>query len=148
MNARPSGRARRPRPVIVAAGVVEIPAQIRRRELVLRNPVRKSCSIKRTARLCAALHRNGEFSRTSKLADKVLKSLVLFVVTSPRADFGLQSVLPAAMQEQTLLRRKAQAPLVPLSIFQNPEFCKKFSHECCTQVGNRDVVRRPGVSRD
>src|SRR5258708_38501426 len=70
------------------------------------------------------------------------------MVAGARADFGFDALLPAALQEQTLLWREAQLALVPLAVLKHAQLFKQLARKRHAGIRHGDVVRCPWKRRD
>src|ERR1039458_5212667 len=113
VDAGPGGSVLGQRAVIVAAGVVYVPAQRTRGETLGGEPVRHRNMVQRGG-LGAALHGDGEFARGAELVDLFVEAAILIAVVRGCAQFRLDAFLPATVAEQTLLGIEAESPIVPL----------------------------------
>ncbi len=65
-----------------------------------------------------------------------------------RSILGLDAFLPAAENEEALLRSEAQHAIVPGAIVEHSEFFEKLASQRLAFGGNRNVVRGPGEAAD
>jgi hypothetical protein len=115
MHARPCRRIARQCAVIVAAGVIEIPAQIGRIEAIAVEPIRHGDSIK-IGRFRPARNRNGELARSPMFGHARLERPKLFAIFRRQPDVRFDLFLPSAMQKQPLLRLETEIALVPPAV--------------------------------
>ena len=76
------------------------------------------------------------------------KRTVIFAIAVGRGDFRLDAFLPAAVKIQPLLRSEAQAALVPFAVLEHAQLFEQLAHQGGARVGNRHVVRGPGIRGD
>src|SRR5579872_5420268 len=81
-------------------------------------------------------------------SENFFEALELFAIAGPEADGGLDAFLPAAVEEEALLRGEAEIALVPDSVLQNAEIFKEFADVNGFWAGDGNVVRGPGVGGD
>ena len=65
------------------------------------------------------------------------------MVAARRADGGLETLLPTAVDEQPLARRVHEVPFVELPAVEQTEILEQLEHEAERSSGNRHVVRAP-----
>src|SRR5439155_11129426 len=71
--------------------------------------------------------------------------LKLLAVFRSETNSGLDAFLPAAVEEEALLRRKSEIALFPLAIFQYAEIFEEFANAHGFRPGDRHVMRSPGI---
>src|ERR1700722_6262158 len=76
------------------------------------------------------------------------ETLELFAIAWLEADGGLDAFLPAAVKEESLLRREAEIAVLPNAVLQDAEIFEEFADVDCFGAGDRDVVRGPWVGGD
>ena len=96
----------------------------------------------------SALHWNGEAAGCAEFVDEIFHAAELVAILVAQADGGLNSLLPAAVQKQPLLRRETQRPLIPHAIFQHAQFFEQFANVRCLGSGHWDIVRGPRIGSD
>ena len=80
--------------------------------------------------------------------ENFFEALELFAIGWLEADGGLDAFLPAAVEEEALLRREAEIALVPDAVLQDAEIFEEFADVDCFGAGDGDVVRGPWVGGD
>src|SRR5262249_18433935 len=80
--------------------------------------------------------------------ESFFEALELFAVARLESDGGLNSLLPAAVEEKAFLRREAKIAVVPDAVLQNAEVFKEFADVNGFGTGDGDVVRGPRVGGD
>ena len=96
----------------------------------------------------AEFERDRELAGGAEFCEKIFETLKLFAVFLREADGRLDAVLPAAVEEEALLRRETEVALFPLAIFQDAEIFEEFADVFGFGAGHGDVVRGPGVGGD
>src|SRR5271166_3420767 len=147
MDARPGGCVFGECAVVVAAGVVDIPAKVWRVESVLFLPIGHGRAIE-CRRLGAAGHGNGELAGSALFGNDSVEKQVLVAVARSASEFRLNAFLPAAVQEEALLWIEAQNPVVPAAIAEHAQFFHQLASERFAFGGHRKVVGGPGKARD
>ena len=158
MNARPGRGFAAARAIVVAAGVIDVPVQMRRIEPLRPQPVAHCQSVKRKQIAGAAgiFHGQGErwaavVSALPKGGHQCIKTPILRPLGRCNADMRQQAVFPPAIAIQPLLRHGAQIALViarpPCKRIacQHAQFGQQFAHG--TGFGRRQgqIVRRQRV---
>src|SRR5580704_1197779 len=80
--------------------------------------------------------------------DNFFEALELFAIAGLEADGGLDAFLPAAVEEEALLRGEAEIALVPDSVLQDAEIFEQFADVNGFWAGDGNIVRGPGVGGD
>ncbi len=89
---------------------------------MLVQPVREGNAVKGGLLLRdSKLHGDGEASAGAELMDGSFQPSKLLSVFFAEPDCRLDSLLPAPVEEQSLLRRKAESPFIPHAIFQDTQ---------------------------
>ena len=83
-----------------------------------------------------------------QLPDLGVKTFELFTALARQSNFGLKAILPAAMNEEPLLRAMAEMPLIEFAVHHQTDFFKEFAHQRRLAVRDRDIVRAPRISRN
>src|SRR6266568_4415632 len=149
MDAGPGGSVARERAVIVAAGVVHVPMQETRIETLLAEPIGKRDAIQvLKLRGEPELKRDGKRSALPKIIENIFKALKLIAVCLFKAHGRLDAFLPAAVEKQTLLRRKSEITFFPSAILENTEIFEEFADVFGLRAGYRNVMRGPRVDGD
>ena len=144
VNAGPCRDITRQRAVVVAAGVIDSPAQPGRIEVP---PDRANGPS--TARLRASSctttgrHRQLEAAAGRELAHPILEARHLVTVAPRWTHGGLETFLPPAVDEQALARRVHQVPLVEAMAVEQAEILEQFPHQAERAPRHRHVVRAP-----
>ena len=88
-------------------------------------------SLSRAADFCGAaeFERDGEFAADLRMCgEDFFEALELFAVFWFEADGGFDALLPAAVEEEALLRREAEIALVPDAVLQDAEIFEEFAN--------------------
>ena len=130
MDAGPGGGLRGQSAIVVAAAIVDVPAQVGGIEIVLVEPVVHGDAVERGVAFGEALlHGDCEPAGLAKSGHELLEALVLFVVAARGPDGGLERLLPASVEEQPFLRRVAEPALVPVPSCKQAEFLAEFADQ-------------------
>ena len=147
MNSGPRRRVAGASAVVVAAPVVDEPAQPGRVETFLGQPLGHRDRIERRGGDLVA-HRHGERASCCKLGHARFESRHVVAVARGRPDLRLEAGLPASVKKQPLLWSVAEMPLLPTAVLEDAELVKQLAHQRRVRTGHRHVVRRPWVSAD
>src|SRR5579871_1091229 len=147
VDAGPCGDVLGESAVIVAAGVVDVPAQVGGSEALLVEPGFDGDSIKRR-RLGAELHRDRELTGGAELVHAGGEAGEVLAIAGGSGGRGLDALLPSAVEVETLLRREAEIALLPDAVAKDAEVFEKLANERGFFAGNGNVVGGPGIGRD
>ena len=138
-------------PEIVAAAVVQVPAQLRVGEALLAQPCTEKHGVLRQLHLGQRLigHGNRVTRFTARLGHQRGEAAVLRQRGRAHAFHRQQAVLPVAVEEQALLRAVAQVQLVVLpaagQAAAQAEFLQQVLHMAGVVARHRQVVRAHGA---
>src|ERR1700751_84911 len=105
MNSGPGGGVAGQGAIIVPASVVHVPIQETRIEAIPFQPVSERYPVQlRESLRIAKFQRHRKCRTLSKLREAFLQALKLFSIFRSQANRGFNSVLPASIQKQSLLR--------------------------------------------
>ncbi|MGF6350279.1 hypothetical protein QF040_004992 [Variovorax sp. W2I14] len=147
MNAGPGRHLFDARAVVVAAAVVEVPAQLQVAETFAVEPARKGDGVERQqlGRDGHLERRNGEVRRVLQRVDPLRELAVLRQRVDTRAMHGQQAVLPFAVKEKALLRAVAKGALVVFPAARHAlakaQVLQQVLHLARIVTGHRQVVR-------
>ena len=81
------------------------------------------------------------------LRHQVVEAPVIFAIAAGGGDLRLDAFLPAAVQKQPLLRREAQAALVPFAVFEDAQLFEQLAHQRLRARRAREHNARPRDTR-
>src|ERR1700741_424141 len=147
--ARPRRSLRRKRAVVVAAAVIHIPIENSGIHALAAQPFAEWNLVEVGMRWReAAFHGNREPAARAEFADLVFEAAKLVAIVVSEADRGFDSILPAAVKKQALLRGETEEAVVPDTVFQHAQVFEKLTNINRAWARDRNVVRGPGVVGD
>ncbi len=147
VDAGPRRHAIHRRAVVVAARIVDVPAEMPRGEALLLHPVGRGDQIE-VGELAAERDRNREHLGIAIAGDQILKAAELLGRVAGES-VGVQPFLPRAVDEDALLGSAADVRLVPAAVRQDEsDFPKQLPFDAGVSVGHGNVVGGPWIFGD